>query len=115
MKVTKCDRCGKIYTPDAKKSANAKFRVSTTEPKLHVMDLCYECLDELTAFVKNVNKTNVDLKPATLPYLVNPCDAPRLYDEGTKSMSVDQMLKMIETGDPSVEVPTVIRRGGAEV
>ena len=45
--VKQCDCCGKVYTPESSKSNEYRFRVSDTEPTLHILDLCYDCLDKL--------------------------------------------------------------------
>lgn len=53
MKVNKCicDRCHKEYTPVLKETNQYKYRVSTTEGKLHLMDICPDCLADLENFV----------------------------------------------------------------
>ena len=49
--VKQCDNCGKVYSPEASESSKYRFRVSDTEPSLHVLDLCYDCLSKLETFM----------------------------------------------------------------
>lgn len=48
--VKQCDCCGKVYIPSTK-SNDYRFRISDTEPTLHILDLCYDCLAKVEALM----------------------------------------------------------------
>lgn len=49
-----CDRCKETYVPDMSETKKHPFRVSSTEGKLHLIDLCPHCLTALDRFMAPV-------------------------------------------------------------
>lgn len=106
MTVKQCDKCGKIYIPDSEKSSKRRFRISDTEPTLHVSDLCYDCLDALEQFMGKTHSSNWNPRKSKKAAITKEEEKYIIHDVDTTVSTATEVTNV--TG------PVVIKRGGAE-